>query len=126
MAKNIIIFSDGTGQVGGLRPDERPDLGIGLGLPPAAMEYSIMADLELKVVGLFCRNDASAEQMRGDGLAGRANIVPFTLDGHQGGALDGRRLDQLSPHPEAAPRQVVVMKYALDGVQIEIRRQIHH
>jgi uncharacterized protein (DUF2235 family) len=23
MAKNIIIFSDGTGQVGGLRPDER-------------------------------------------------------------------------------------------------------
>ena len=23
MAKNILIFSDGTGQVGGLRPDER-------------------------------------------------------------------------------------------------------
>src|SRR5436190_24183036 len=109
-----------------LRPDERLDPGIGLGLPSATVEYPIMADLELKVVGLFCRNDASAELMRGDGLAGRADIIPFALDRHQRGVLDGRRLDQLPPHAEAAPRQVLVMKYALDGMQIEIRRQIHY
>src|SRR5208282_1638715 len=31
-----------------------------------------------------------------------------------------------SPHPEAAVRQIMVVKHALYRVQVEIRRQIHH
>ena len=84
-----------------LRPDERLDLGIGLGLPSAAVEYPIMADFELKVMGLFCRSDPTTELVRGDGLPGRANIVPFALDRHQRGAFDGRRLDRDFPAPES-------------------------
>src|SRR5437870_5455958 len=58
-----------------LRPDERLDLGIGLGLPSAAVEDPIMADFELKVVHLFRRREAGAEIMRSDGLTDRAHIV---------------------------------------------------
>jgi predicted nucleic-acid-binding protein len=87
-----------------LRPDERPDLWVGLVVPPTAMKYPIMADFELKVVGLFRRGDPTAELVRRDGLARRANIVPLALNRHQGGALDGGRFDPISPHPEAASR----------------------
>src|ERR1700736_2099570 len=54
-----------------LRPDERLDLGVGLGLPPAAVEHPIMADFGLKVVRLFYRRDAGAQIVRGDRLPGR-------------------------------------------------------
>src|SRR5713101_7014297 len=70
-----------------LRPDERLDLGIGLGLPPAAVEHAIMADFELKVVRLFCLWDPGTEIVRGDGLPDRANIVLLAFDGHQCGAF---------------------------------------
>ena len=87
-----------------LRPDERLDLGIGLRLPPAAMEDAIMADFELEVVGLFCRRDARAQIMRGNGLAGAADIVALALDRHQRGALDRRRDDQVAANPKPALR----------------------
>src|SRR5215472_15992996 len=63
-----------------LRPDEQLDLGVGLGLPPAAMKDPIMADFELEVVGLFCWRDAAAEIVCCDGLAGAAHIVALTFD----------------------------------------------
>ena len=78
------------------------------------------------MVSLFRRSDPTAELVRSDGLSGSANIVPLALDRHQRSALDGLRLDRISPHLEAAPRQIVVVKDALDGVQIEIRRKIHY
>ena len=34
------------------------------------MENTVMADLELKVVGFFCRDDAGAKQVCSDGLTG--------------------------------------------------------
>src|SRR4029450_11925285 len=108
-----------------VRLDEIPDLGVGLGLPSAAMEHAIVADLKLKVVDPFCRSDAGAELVRGDRLAGPADIVALALDRHQRGALDGRRFDRLSSHPETSARQIMAMKHPLDGVQVEIRRQIH-
>src|SRR5271167_4676686 len=95
-----------------LRPDERPDLRVGLVAPPTAMKHPIMADLELKVVDLFHRSDPTAELVRCDGLARRADIVPLALNRHQRGAFDGGRLDATPPHPEAASRQIVVVKYA--------------
>src|SRR5215469_2787716 len=62
------------------RSDERFDPGVGLGLPSAAVEDAIMADFELKVVGLFCRRDAGAQLVRGNSLADTANVVSFALD----------------------------------------------
>src|SRR6516162_11653166 len=90
-----------------LRPDERPDLRVGLVAPPTAMKHPIMADFELKVVGLFHCGDSTAELVRRDGLARRANIVPLPFDRHQRGAFDGGRFDATPPHPEAASRQIV-------------------
>ncbi len=66
-----------------------------------------MADFELEVVRLFCRRDAGAQIVRGDGLAGPADIVALALDRHQRGALDRRRLDQIAAHPKPALRQIV-------------------
>src|SRR6266436_10283089 len=80
-----------------VRPDELADLGVGLGLPSAAMEHAKMTDLKLEEVALFRRNDAAAEPVRGNGLAGPADIVALALDRHQRGALDGRRFDRLAP-----------------------------
>ena len=64
--------------------------------------------------------------VRCDGLAGPADIVALALHRHQRGAFDRRRHDQIAAYAEAALRQVVVVEHALDGLQIEIRRQIHH
>src|SRR5207302_5318705 len=100
-----------------LRADERLDLGVGLGLPTAAVEHAIMSDFELEVVQLFRRRDAGAEIVRGDGLADRANVVILALDGHQRGLLDRLRLDRVAMHPEMPEWQVMVVKDALDGLQ---------
>src|SRR5713101_4851702 len=83
------------------RPDKRLDLGVGLGLPPAAVEHPIMADFELKVVRLFCLWDPGTEIVRGDGLPDRANIVLLAFDGHQCGAFDRCRIDPVTAHPQA-------------------------
>ena len=85
-----------------------------------------MADFELEVVRLFRRRDAGAEIWAATGLARPADIVALALDGHQRGALDRRRLDQAAAHPKPAERQVVALEHALDRLQIEIRRQVHH
>ena len=74
---------------------------------------------------LFCRRDAGAEFVRGDGLPDRANVVPLALDGHQRSLFDRLRLDRVAAHPKARVRQIVVVKDSLDGLQVKIRRQIH-
>src|SRR5215469_2195363 len=89
------------------------------------MEHPIMADFELKVVGLFHRSDPAAKLVRRNSLARCADVVPFALDRHQRCAFDGGWLNQTSTHPETALRQIVVVEYACDSLQVEIGRQIH-
>ena len=43
-----------------LGADERLDLGVGFGLPAAAVEDAVMADFELEVLQLFRWRDAGA------------------------------------------------------------------
>ena len=75
------------------------------------MEHPIVADLGLQVLRLLCRRNADAEVVRGDGLP-TAQMSSSRLDGHQGGALDRSRLDQLAAHPEAPQRQIVIVEHA--------------
>jgi hypothetical protein len=78
-----------------------------------------VADLGLQVLRLLCRRNAGAEVVRGDGLPDRTNVVFLALDGHQGGALDRSRLDQLAAHPEAPQRQIAIVEHARDCLQVK-------
>ena len=86
------------------------------------MKHPIMADFELQVVGLFRRSDPTAELVRRDGLARRADVVSLAFHRHQRGAFDGCRLDPLSPHSEAAARQIVVVKYPWEPQHLAMTR----
>ena len=67
-----------------------------------------------------------AQILCGDGLAGAADIVALALDGHQRGTGDRARIDPVAMHLEAAMRQILALEHALEGLQIELGRQIHH
>ena len=67
-----------------------------------------MADFGLQVVQSFSPAEIAAQAMRGDGLAGRADVVALAFDRHQRGLLDRAGLDRLATHPEAAVRQIMV------------------
>src|SRR5579883_898021 len=62
--RSVISTTADRGDRLALRPDERLDLGIGLGLSAAAVENAIMADFELEVVGLMAFSTAAAGRPR--------------------------------------------------------------
>src|SRR6476659_3044926 len=64
--------------------------------------------------------------MRRFGLANTADVVALALDGHQRGALDGARIDEIAAHSEAAIRQILTLEHPVDRLQIEIRGQLHY
>src|SRR5580700_4991762 len=106
--------------------DEVADLGIDLRLPPPAVEDPVMADIELQVAGLLRFRHVTAETLRCCRLADGANVVSFALDGHQRGLLDRARIDQFVVYAEPAMRQILALKHPVNGLQIEIGRQVHH
>ncbi len=60
------------------------------------------------------------------GLADRADIVVLAFDGEDRGTADRAGIDRHAMRHELAARQRLAMKDAIDGLQIEIRRKIHH
>src|SRR5438270_8436938 len=108
-----------------LGADEVADQGVGLGLPAAAVEDAVMADAGLQVMQLFLVREVMAEKLRGGGLAGAANVVALAFDRHQGGLFDRAGIDRLAMHFEGAVRQIVALKHAFEGLEIEFGRQIH-
>src|SRR4029077_807774 len=86
----------------------------------------VMADAELQVLQLFRGREVMAQILRDDGLAGAADIVALSLDGHQRGAGDRARIDPVAMYLEAAMRQILALKYPFKGLQVELGRQIHH
>src|SRR5207248_7283997 len=112
-------LSPGRQFVLAVRADEVADQGVGLALPAAAVEDAVMADAELQMVQLFGVRQVMAQALRGDGLAGAANIVALAFDRHQRGALDRAGIDRLAMHLKAAIRQIVALKHAVEGLQIE-------
>src|SRR5690606_18960044 len=69
--------------------------------------------------------DAGAEVVRRPGLAQAGDVVQLALDGHQRGLLDRRRRYLLAAMEEAALGQRMLLEHVADGVEVEIRREIH-
>lgn len=105
--------------------NEVPHQRIDFRIPAPSVEYAVMADAGLDVVALHVGPDARAQVLRRECLADSANVIPFTLDREQKGALDGARIDASTAIFKFTQRQVMFLEYAAHGLQIEVRRQIH-
>ena len=64
--------------------------------------------------------------MGGLGLAVAGNVVEFAFDGKQRGGLDCRRIDLLAHDDHLSLRQMMLLKYGFNGIEIVFRRKVHH
>ena len=70
--------------------------------------------------------EVRAELVRRLGLADAGDVVVLALDREERGVADGGRVDPFAPVHHRAPRQGVLDEHGLDGLQVELRRQVHH
>ena len=106
--------------------DERPEHGVDLTFPARSCEDAVVPYALLQVVTLPLRRDRRAQSVRCLGLTGRAHVVLRAFDREQRGRSDVGRVDALAAPGELAPRQVVVHEDALQRLQVELRRDVHH
>src|SRR5262249_35560448 len=106
--------------------DEVAQLRIDAVAPAAAVEHAVMADARLQMVALLGCGEARQQAMDRRGLADGADVVVLALDGEDRGAGDGAGIDPGATRDEFAACQRLAMEHAIDGLKIEIRRQIHH
>ena len=71
-----------------------------------------MADAGLEMVALAIRAQPIAEGMGRDGLADRADVVAFALDGQQHHAPDHARINAVAPPLQLAERKLMLTKAA--------------
>ena len=97
------------GQLNLLRqPDHVAHQRIDLVLPAPAAEHAVVAGARLHVVGAQVGAQLAAQVLRGQGLAGRADVVAFALDRDQRGAADRRGAAQCGSRWMIRPRKTVV------------------
>src|SRR6185312_4894257 len=94
--------------------------------PAAAIEDAVMADAGLDVIALLAGIEPGQQLMHRRGLADGADIVLLALDGEDRGAADRAGIDRHAMRDELAARQGLAMEDAIDGLEIKIRREIHH
>src|SRR5690348_5530201 len=111
---------------GGLvRPDEVAYARHDLLAPFAAVEDAVVADARLLPMHVPGTGNAGSQRMRGPGLADARNVVELALDGHQR-RLDRRRIDLAAAAHPGSERQQMLLEHDLDGLQVELRGEIHH
>ena len=81
--------------------------------------------MALQVVRLLCRRQVAAEAVRRAGLADGTDVVALALDGQESGLFDRAGINRLAAHREPAVRQILALEHALDGVEVELGRQVH-
>src|SRR3546814_1179658 len=60
------------------------------------------------------------------GLADAGDVVELALDAKDGGAGNGVRAHRVPAMDHLALRQGVVLEHRLDGLQVELGRQVHY
>ena len=93
--------------------------------PFAAVEDAVVADAFLLQVAALGGGDVAAEVVGGLGLAEAGDVVELAFDRHQRGLADRGGLHLLAAVGEGADRQRMLLEHVADGVEIEIRRQVH-
>ncbi len=69
--------------------------------------------------------EIAAQVVRCATLAKAGDVVFLAFDRHQRDAGDLRRIDEPAAMPHLAFRQRVANEHAIDGVEIELGRQVH-
>ena len=84
-----------------------------------------VTDARLDVVILFVCRYVAAEILCRFRLPQPAYVVVLSLDRHDGGLADRAAIHRFTMVQQLAVRQVVILEYPLDGLEIEFGRQVH-
>ena len=105
--------------------DERLDPRGDLVAEAGAVEQAVMADAGLLVMLVLVVVQVRGERMGGAGLPQAGDVVPLAFHRQDGRARDRRRVDVPVPRHQHPARQQVLLEHGVDGLQVELGRQVH-
>ena len=97
-----------------------------LGAEARAVENAVVADLGTLEVHLVLGRNAGAQIERGAALAGAGDVVLLAFDRHQRRPADGAEIDGPAARGHEPARHQVLHEHGVDGLQVELGREIHH
>lgn len=95
-------------------------------LPALAAEYAVVADARLEMMVFLTGSQVATEVVRRECLSDGTDVIAFTLDREQRGALNGARVDASALPFQSAARECVFLEDETHGFQIKVRSQIHN
>ena len=100
--------------------------GDDLGTESRAVEDAVMADAHGEIMLTLFMREVGAERVGGLRLADPGDVVALTLDGEEGRPPDRLRPDRPAAMRHLPVRQRVAHEHRIDGLQVELRGQVHH
>ena len=91
-----------------------------------AVEHAVVANARLQIVIVLVGRNVGAQVVGRFGLADATDVVAFAFDCHDGGAADGRTIDQFAAMHHPLVGQFVLLEHGPDRLEVELGRQIHH
>jgi hypothetical protein len=109
-----------------MRAHETRDAGSDLPAKARAVEDAVVAHGRTFEVGFAARRNPDAQLQRRAALTRAGDIVHLALDRHERGTANGAEVDNATPRGHQPARQKMLDEHAVDGLQVEFRREIHH